>query len=289
MVGVSQVCDSCLFNDGHGGQVFLPLGSLSFIDEVVHFSEGKPKAIPEASIPSNILGVPDFNGLQQGFLSLGCKGEVIVKFNDNALVNIEGDDIYVFELGKYLEPIEMSISKDGKKWVAIGEIKGGKSAVDIGKYVLPGEVFYYVKLKDVGEDCDGSWPGADIDAVAAIGSGKRISLNAELLFDYNKSELKISAQNQIDSLLKQIKYKEDVEMILIEGHTDSIGSAEYNIRLSQNRAKAVNDFMLSNGVDAKKIKYYGYGAMHPLTDNHSEESRKLNRRVEIVIIPIKKK
>jgi len=64
----------------------------------------------------------------------------------------------------------------------------------------------------------------------------------------------------------------------IEGHTDNIGSATHNITLSENRAKAVYDFLVDNGIDANRMSYKGFGANQPLATNDSEAGRAENRR-----------
>jgi OOP family OmpA-OmpF porin len=71
--------------------------------------------------------------------------------------------------------------------------------------------------------------------------------------------------------------------ILIEGHTDAIGSEEYNLILSKKRAQAVLDFMVSQGVAADRLSSEGYGESRPVADNETEEGRQKNRRVDLVI------
>ena len=72
--------------------------------------------------------------------------------------------------------------------------------------------------------------------------------------------------------------------IEIGGHTDGKGSEAYNQRLSENRAKAVVDYLVSKGVDAKRLKYKGYGKTMPVDTNDTEEGRAKNRRVEFKIL-----
>ena len=72
--------------------------------------------------------------------------------------------------------------------------------------------------------------------------------------------------------------------IEIGGHTDGKGSDGYNQRLSENRAKAVVDFLVSKGIDIKRLKYKGYGKSMPVATNDTDEGRALNRRVEFRIL-----
>jgi outer membrane protein OmpA-like peptidoglycan-associated protein len=274
------------YPDGHGGKVYLPLGDISFADEVISFYHGKPQAIPSASDSSQALGIPDYDSLNiKGFVSLGCKGSLVLHFKDNALVNIKGPDLYVFEVGKYIEATELSISKDGRKWIRVGKIKGGKASVDIGDSVKPGEVFHYVRLTDLGDECRGNWPGADIDAVAAIGAARHISLKSSILFSFDKATLKPEAVKEFDKVLSDLKSSPGSELI-IEGHTDSLGNKGYNERLSVQRALSVKNYFAGklNGADYK-ILSFGYGSAYPVATNKTKEGQELNRRVEIIIVP----
>ena len=272
------------YPDGHGGKVYLPLGELSFADEVVSFTKGDPPAV-EATDPQKAKGRPDYDGQQGGFLSLGCGGTLILQFKDNALINVKGPDLYVFELGRYTEATDLSVSKDGTNWIKVGRIEGGKAAVDIGDSVKQGEIFYYVRLTDLGTACYDSWAGADIDAVAAIGSAKRISLGSTVLFDVDKAVLKSEAKTLLDKVADDINNDNRYE-IVIEGHTDSTGTLAHNKQLSANRSLAVKKYLYSKLTDkTAKMSSVGYADKYPAAPNRTEEGRDKNRRVEIILIP----
>ncbi len=274
------------YPDGHGGRVFLPLEDISFADEVISFDHGQPRAIPSASDSSQALGIPDYDSVNiKGFVSLGCKGSLVLHFKDNALVNIKGPDLYVFEVGKYIEATELSVSKDGRRWIKVGKIKGGKASVDIGDSVKPGEVFHYVRLTDLGDECRGNWPGADIDAVAAIGSGRHISLKSSVLFSFDKAVLKPEAVKEFEKVLSDLKISPGSELI-IEGHTDSLGNSGYNEKLSVQRALSVKNYLAGKlNSPSYKILSFGYGAAYPIATNKTKEGQERNRRVEIIIVP----
>lgn len=111
--------------------------------------------------------------------------------------------------------------------------------------------------------------------------GTIVSL-ADILFDFDKATLKRDVEFnlvKVATILNQFS-----EMgILIEGHTDDIGSEEYNLDLSKRRAKAVYDFLISQGVAEKRMMWDGYGESRPVADNGTEEGRQKNRRVDLVI------
>jgi outer membrane protein OmpA-like peptidoglycan-associated protein len=71
--------------------------------------------------------------------------------------------------------------------------------------------------------------------------------------------------------------------VAVEGHTDNVGKAEYNLDLSERRAAAVRDFLVSQGVVAGRLTSAGFGMTRPLADNGTAEGRQRNRRVDLVI------
>jgi hypothetical protein len=169
-----QAQTATTYRDSFGGTVVFPLGDLSFADEVVSFHMGDPHAALQHSDPRNALGPPDYDGkTERNYTTLGCGGVLTLRFLDNVLIDVPGPDLYVFEIGPQLEATRLEISADGKQWIDIGRIPGGTAGVDIGPYVKQGEVFHYVRLTDLREACQGEFPGADIDAVGAIGLLRR--------------------------------------------------------------------------------------------------------------------
>lgn len=273
------------FPDGKGGEVYFPLGDISFADEIISFKVGEPSPI-EGYGPENALKIPDYTGdFEKKYTSLGYGGELIVKFNDNTLADIEGPDLYIFEIGPLVEPVDVYISEEGENWISVGRTGGGFSELDISKFVEPSNVFRYVKIVDIKKKKSGKWPGADIDAIGAIGSGFNFKLNSAFLFDTGNAALKDTGE--LSAVVEKIKGIGDYT-IIIEGHTDNVGSAESNKALSEKRAEEVKSFFVENGISAKSITIKAYGESNPVMDNATEEGREQNRRVEIVVLPSKK-
>lgn len=261
--------------------VYLPLGALSFADEVI--SVDHPLLLTQEV--NNVLGTPDkiesFDDVT-GIYSLGLGGNLTVRFTDNALTNVNGPDLYIFEIGE-IEPTDLEISKDGKNWIKVGKIDGGVSEVDIEKFVKKDELFYYVRLKDLKKSS--GLPGADIDAIAAIGAAMRLNLDSEVLFDSGKSELKKEGIVALKELAKNIEILKSGNVI-VEGHTDDVGSDQTNQKLSLARAKSVAA-ELKKLIPSTKFKWRekGLGETKPIVENNSDVNRAKNRRVEILIIP----
>ncbi|HEY5535020.1 MAG TPA: SBBP repeat-containing protein [Ignavibacteria bacterium] len=104
-----------------------------------------------------------------------------------------------------------------------------------------------------------------------------------IFFDFNESKLKSESFLELDRLYKFLSENTDIS-VEISGHTDNVGSDEYNITLSNARANAVKDYLVSKGINANKITSKGYGKSKPVATNDTDEGRQLNRRVEFKIL-----
>ncbi|MCB0806168.1 MAG: OmpA family protein [Bacteroidales bacterium] len=112
--------------------------------------------------------------------------------------------------------------------------------------------------------------------------GSKIVLN-NIFFDFNKATLREESVAELDRLYKLMQETPSLK-IEISGHTDNVGSATYNQKLSENRAKAVVDYLLDKGVSESRLKYKGYGFEKPVASNETEAGRQQNRRTEFEIM-----
>ncbi len=112
--------------------------------------------------------------------------------------------------------------------------------------------------------------------------GDRFRLN-QIYFEFNSSELLAISYIQLDSLYQILSEKESIR-IEIRGHTDNIGSDNYNKKLSVERAASVYNYLIERGIPKTRMKYRGFGPMVPVADNSTDRGRELNRRVEILIV-----
>ena len=104
----------------------------------------------------------------------------------------------------------------------------------------------------------------------------------DVLFETGKSDLKANAHANLTKLVAVLQQQPDRSLV-IEGHTDSVGSESFNQTLSQNRADSVKAFLIGQGVASNRITAIGKGETSPVASNDSASGRQLNRRVEIVI------
>jgi outer membrane protein OmpA-like peptidoglycan-associated protein len=105
---------------------------------------------------------------------------------------------------------------------------------------------------------------------------------SDIQFQRDESELTADTMRKLYPLITLVK-DESQRNIIIEGYTDSVGAEDYNRELSERRATAVRDFLVSAGIDPRRTSVRGYGEEHPVASNDSESGRRENRRVEIIV------
>ncbi|MBC7903035.1 MAG: OmpA family protein [Gemmatimonadaceae bacterium] len=118
--------------------------------------------------------------------------------------------------------------------------------------------------------------------LAPIEIGQVVRLN-NVFFDFDKWDLRSESFVELDRVVVLLKENPAIE-IEMSAHTDNRGSDEYNIKLSDNRAKSVREYILSKGIAASRIVSQGYGETKPVAPNDTDENRQLNRRVEFTIL-----
>ncbi len=151
----------------------------------------------------------------------------------------------------------------------IGAAVGGVAGGLIGNY-----------MDDQAEEMARDLEGATVER---IGEGIKITFDSGILFDVNQSSLQNAAEVNLTNLAEILNKYEDTE-ILIEGHTDATGSADYNMTLSSDRAGSVAAQLEDAQVMNTRFTIMAYGEDQPLGDNTTEAGRTANRRVEIAIM-----
>jgi outer membrane protein OmpA-like peptidoglycan-associated protein len=150
----------------------------------------------------------------------------------------------------------------------IGAAVGGTAGALIGR-----------NMDKQAEEMQKDIEGAKIER---IGEGIKITFESGILFKTNSSDLQPAAQDNIGKLAVILNKYPDTN-ILVEGHTDSTGSAELNQKLSERRAESVASFAKGKGVEGSRFSTVGYGYTQPVVSNSTPEGRSQNRRVEIAI------
>jgi OOP family OmpA-OmpF porin len=112
---------------------------------------------------------------------------------------------------------------------------------------------------------------------------EKITLDTDTYFDFDKAELKPNGQRKLDEIAARLQ-KMQLEVVVAVGHTDSIGTEQYNENLSRRRAEAVKAFLENRGLPADRIHIDGKGESQPVASNATREGRAKNRRVEVEVV-----
>ena len=155
----------------------------------------------------------------------------------------------------------------------IGAAVGGVTGAVIGR-----------KMDKQAEEIEKTVPGAKVERV---GEGIVVDFTEKILFGYDRSDLNPSSQDNLDKLVNVLKEYPDTN-IEVQGHTDSKGSEDYNMGLSERRANAVSNYLINRGVAGSRVVTKGYGESAPVADNTSDDRRAQNRRVTFLITANKK-
>ena len=165
-------------------------------------------------------------------------------------------------------------SDDRLRGALIGAGIGGIAGGGVGLYMDRQEAALREELEGTG--------------VSVTRDGDQIILNmpGDITFDINESRIKPDFQNNLDGVA-MVMEEYDSTLIAISGHTDITGPRDYNMRLSEDRAKAVADYLEGRGVQAVRLYPFGEGPDRPIASNDTEAGRQANRRVELVLEPIR--
>ncbi len=125
--------------------------------------------------------------------------------------------------------------------------------------------------------------GCGAPAAAPEVTANKVTFNADTFFDFDRATLKPEGRNILDQVAAQVQQL-NLESLIAVGHTDSVGSDAYNQRLSERRAAAVKNYLVSKGVPADQIIASGRGESQPVASNATRDGRAKNRRVEIEIV-----
>jgi outer membrane protein OmpA-like peptidoglycan-associated protein len=149
---------------------------------------------------------------------------------------------------------------------------------DTGNYAISivkeGYLFHFSSLNDS--------ISMDNIPLTKIAVGEKITLR-NIYFNFNSALLQATSEAELNQLSILLMSYPTLHL-LIAGHTDSIGSAAYNLNLSTQRAEAVVNYLISHGIAPERLQSKGYGATQPIADNNTEKGRALNRRTEAIII-----
>ncbi|WP_299225242.1 OmpA family protein [uncultured Psychroserpens sp.] len=161
---------------------------------------------------------------------------------------------------------------NGELGAVIGGVVGGAAGIIIGN-----------KMDKQAQEIENEIPGAVVERVDD-GIVVTFDENSGVYFNTDKYNINSASQNTLNKLAGVFKEYPDTN-ILVVGHTDSVGSEDYNMTLSKNRAYAVSDYLTSVGINNGRLTTNWFGESQPMHDNSTAEGRAKNRRVNVAILP----
>jgi len=263
------------------------------------------------SLPEN-LGYPINTVHDEIGLVLNAKGTNAYFSSDGLPSETKGKDIYVFRMPEKLRPdpvtyvkgkvfdketgeeleaefVLKDIETDRTVVSAVSDAYSGSFLVclPVGhSYALsvqkPGYLFYSESF-DVEDAKDVDNPQQLNVYLSPLKPGEKIVLK-NIFFATDSFRLKKESYAELNTIVDMLKNNPELK-VEIGGHTDNVGSREYNITLSENRAKSVYDYLINNGIGAERLTFKGYGFSEPVADNDTEEGRAKNRRTEMKVLP----
>lgn len=204
-------------------------------------------------------------------------------------------DYFIAEGGEQYISIGRFISQDKLKIIRRENIPQSQFGIEESAYYLLDNVDLheikdtmecYCKNNIIQNDTVSIIPNKDTPMIETdlnkLKPGNSVILK-NVNYEFNSYVLLPEADTILKTLLTYLIYNPKIR-ILISGHTDDIGSEEYNLELSINRATAVYNWLINNGIESDRLKFTGFGKSHPLFKDTDEKIRALNRRVEVKIL-----
>jgi len=151
----------------------------------------------------------------------------------------------------------------------IGAALGGTAGAIIGR-----------RMDQKAEELERRLENAEVERV---GEGILITFDSGILFDFDASDLRPAARTNLSQLAVTLEDMEEDAILMVAGHTDSVGQESYNLRLSERRAEAAANYVVSAGLPRSNVRAVGLGESEPVATNETEAGRQDNRRVEVAI------
>ncbi|MFW5955402.1 MAG: OmpA family protein [Rhodothermales bacterium] len=157
---------------------------------------------------------------------------------------------------------------DTAKGAIIGAVVGGTAGAIIGQQMDR-------QAQELEEELEGA-------RVERVGEGIAIAFDSAILFAFDSAELSSTARENLQNLAESLRRYPNTKVTVI-GHTDSVGSAEYNMRLSERRAQSAVDYLAVQDISRDRLNPVGRGLREPIESNETAWGRQQNRRVEVTI------
>lgn len=264
--------NSEIFTDHRGNKVTVPGGADSFATRVVEFIPGSPWTSDKLDMdPDEILGVPDRAGYSNGkAITMGAGGVIVLEFQ-RLIIDGEGMDIFIFEVGRDVEATKVEVSCDLQTWYYVGIAQGSTACVDISgsDSQAPSELKYkYVRITDMYDYPRGDYPGADIDAVAGLNTRAPASGSEWANEELEQADmLNLIPDCLMDLDLTQAITRAEFAAVCVKLYESLTGTA----------AVPAKDNPFTDCNDPEVLKAYNIGAVNGISTTTFEPDLLLNR------------
>lgn len=263
---------------------------------------GAEITLGESSVTSPEGGSLLVEGVQTGPVTLGVRAQGYQSLSPQTLTLVPGEQQRTITLDFVPQPVTVNVTDaDGAPLPAelfwVGPTRIPNATTDAaGQATLnmrPGSWVLVAQSEGLGAkrvELDIA-PGVAPEPVnISLGTSKvevttgQVVIKEQVFFDTGKATIKPESYALLDEVASALLLNEGITLVEIQGHTDNVGNAEANQRLSQRRAQAVRDYLVTQGVDRKRLQATGYGATVPISDNATAQGRAENRRVQFEIV-----
>ena len=195
------------------------------------------------------------------FMTAGATGcASLNKTQKGAIIGAAGGAAVGGVVGKY--------AGSTTKGAIVGAVVGGAAGAVIGH-----------RMDEKAKELEAELENAKVERV---GEGILVTFDSGLLFDFDSATLRQASRTNLSDLAKTLTETPEAEL-LVAGHTDSVGTDDYNYKLSERRAQSAADYLMTRGVAGSRINVTGLGETEPVASNDSATGRQQNRRVEVAI------
>ena len=255
----------------------------------------------ESSLTSPKGGSLLIEGVQTGAVQVGISAPGYQSLATQTLNIVPGEQQRTYTLGFVPQDVQVMVQNgDGEPlqaelfWVGPARVPQGvtQASGTAALKLRPGQWVLVAQAEGLGAKRVELeiLPGVTPDPIQiTLGTSKvevttgQVVIKEQVFFDTGKATIKPESLPLLDEVASALLLNTDIALVEIQGHTDNVGNAETNQRLSQRRAQAVRDYLVSQGVDRKRLQATGYGSSTPLETNETTAGRAANRRVQFEI------
>ncbi|MEL6342900.1 MAG: OmpA family protein, partial [Myxococcota bacterium] len=187
-------------------------------------------------------------------------------------------------------PIVAHVQIPGREFNAKTGVDGDlRGEMPVGAYEIIVSADGYARTRRVLEGDQGDRVQLEVVLLAprVVVGEERLELSEKIFFEFDSAQIKATSHSLLDEVAEVIRAHPEIRLVEVQGHTDDQGEDDYNMELSDERAIAVREYLITQGgVEPTRLKATGYGEQYPLVQGTDEDARRTNRRVAFVLLHV---